>query len=68
MEFRWDSPAKRLRCDIFVESQIKFAKAPFRSGIIWKRTEYVAPPGLGILRESSGYKDSAPDGAEDAPQ
>jgi hypothetical protein len=23
-----------------------------------------APPGLGILMESSGYKDSAPDGAE----
>jgi hypothetical protein len=28
--------------------------------------EYVAPPGLGILMESSGYKDSAPDGAENS--
>jgi len=34
----------------------------------WERTEDAAPPGLGILRASSGYKDSAPDGAEDAPQ
>jgi hypothetical protein len=29
-------------------------------------TEYAAPPGLEILRKSPGYKDSAPDGAEDA--
>jgi hypothetical protein len=33
-----------------------------------EKKEYVAPPGLGILRASSGYKDFAPDGAEDVPQ
>lgn len=33
-----------------------------------KRTEEAAPPGLGILMASSGYKDSAPDGVEDSPQ
>ena len=29
--------------------------------------KYVAPPGLAILRTSSGYKDFTPDGTEDAP-
>jgi len=29
--------------------------------------KYAAPPGLGILMESSGYKDPAPDGAEETP-
>jgi hypothetical protein len=33
-----------------------------------EKKEYVAPPGLEILRKSSGYKEAAPDGAEDAPQ
>jgi hypothetical protein len=36
---------------------------PFSRGIIWKRTEYAAPPGLGILMKSSGRKDFAPNGA-----
>ncbi|HEY1490546.1 MAG TPA: hypothetical protein VGF90_05855, partial [Verrucomicrobiae bacterium] len=40
--------------------------APFRGGITGKRTEDIAPTELGILGALSGYKDFAPDGANDS--
>jgi hypothetical protein len=57
------APSARHRCSL----RRKPVQAPSRSGINGEK-EYAAPMGLGILRASAGYKDSAPDGAEDALQ